>query len=241
MKSSGFTIFLAISFGITIPLFYISTLDVSPVLVFAALLVGSYVPALAAWIATTRDGDDVKRSFRKRLWGWGSGIWNLSAFLIPSVIWLIAFGVSTLFDKNRQPTWLALTAMPVIFLVNYGEEIGWRGYALPHLMERFNTFVASLVLGAIWALFHVALYWQRPTFGLLASAVILLMSVILAWMFVNTKMILPGTLLHAVFNAWTQVFINAGNESVLVAVVVLELLLAGYLFIRYGKELVVAR
>lgn len=239
VKNKNFLIFLVISFGVTVPLFYVSTLGISSAMVPVVLLAGSYVPALAAWIATARDGDEAKQAFRQRLWGIGGGTWLVKALVIPSIIWLVAFVISFLVNKDGQPVWAALAALPLIFLVNYGEEIGWRGYALPYLMERFNPFNASLVLGVIWALFHAALYWQRPVFGLLASAVIMLISVILAWMFVNTKTIIPGTLLHAVFNTWTQVFINAENEILLVVVIVLLGLVAGYLFIRYGKELTV--
>lgn len=239
MKNSSFVIFLVISFGITVPLFYVSTLEIAPPLIPLLLLLGSYIPAVAAWIAAARDGNDVKQAFRQRLWGIGSGIWLLAALAIPSVIWLASFGISFLLNKNGQPVWFALAALPLIFLVNYGEEIGWRGYALPYLMERLNPFNASLALGVIWALFHAAIYWQRPVFGLLASAVIILMSVILAWMFVNTKRIMPGTLLHAAFNAWTQVFINAENEFLLVIVIVFLGLFAGYLFTRYGRGLAV--
>jgi membrane protease YdiL (CAAX protease family) len=160
------------------------------------------------------------------------------AFLVPSAIWLIAFGISVLFNKNSQPVWVALATLPVIFLVNYGEEIGWRGYALPCLMRRFNPLVASLILGLIWALFHAALYWQRPSFGLMASLIILLVSVILAWIFVNTQKILPGTLFHAMFNAWTQVFVvGDSGERLLVVVCVLLLIVCGYLLLLFGKGL----
>jgi len=40
-----------------------------------------------------------------------------------------------------------------------GEELGWRGYALPRLLERFSPFVATLILGLIWAIWHVPAFY----------------------------------------------------------------------------------
>ena len=40
---------------------------------------------------------------------------------------------------------------------NLWEEIGWRGFALPRLQKRFSPLVASLVLGFLWSLWHLAL------------------------------------------------------------------------------------
>lgn len=236
MPRSRFVIFLAITFGITIPLFYFSTLQTSTLLVVAVWLVGSYIPALSAWIATIHDEPIAKEEFIQRLKIRANVSWFGFALLMPTGIWLLLFGVSALLQNRSQPAWLALAALPMIFLVNSGEEIGWRGYALPYLMKRFTPFAASLIVGVIWALFHAALYWQRPIFGLLASASIILMSVILAWLFVNTNSIWPGTLLHATFNTWTQVFVTPGREFLLGISILFTALVVGVLFIRYRED-----
>jgi membrane protease YdiL (CAAX protease family) len=241
MHSSNFILFLSISFGISVPIFYYSTLQSSPGLIAGILPAGSYMPASRAWIASGRDGGDAKAEFRQRLSGWGGAGWIWFAVLIPTVIWLFSFGTSTLIGITAQPMWAALAALPVIYLVKYGEEVGWRGYALPFLLKRFNPITASLVLGIIWTFFHAALYWQRPAFGLLTSVVIVLLSIVLAWMFINTSSILPGTLLHAIFNTWTQVFINPENASLLTVAILFIGLVAGYLFIRYRRGLVVVK
>jgi len=193
MRKYGFVIFLVISFAISIPLFVISTLQTSPGVIVLLFLLGSYGPALGAWVVLQNGGNEEEKSlFRKVLWKWVGGRWFLLALLVPSVLWVLAYLVSIIAGKGITPAWVALAGLPVIFIVNYGEEIGWRGYALPYLMKRFNPFAASLILGVVWGLFHVALNWQRPLMAFLTFVVTLTLSVILAWLFINTKSVLPG-------------------------------------------------
>ena len=48
-------------------------------------------------------------------------------------------------------------------IINLGEEIGWRGYALPKLQQRFSPLTSSVLLGAAWAAFHWVALAQNPT------------------------------------------------------------------------------
>lgn len=241
MRKYGFVLFLVISFAISIPLFVNSTQQTSTGVIVLLFLLGSYAPAFAAWIVVRGGGtDEEKLSFRSVLWKRTSSKWFLFALFVPSVLWLLAYAVSSMsISESILPVWLALAGSPVILIVNYGEEIGWRGYALPYLMKRFDPFSASLILGVIWGLFHVALNWQRPIFGFLTFCTTLALSMILAWMFINTKSILAGTFFHAVYNAWVQVFVIGGDMTILMVTTALIVCVAVYMVVRYGKELVV--
>jgi len=240
MRKYSFLLFLVISFAISIPLFVVSTLQTSTGVIVLLFLLGSYAPALGAWIVLRSGGIEEEKSlFREVLWKWVGGGWFLFALLVPSVTWILAYFGLKIAGKGIAPVWAAFAGLPVILIVNYGEEIGWRGYALPYLLKRFNPFAASLILGSIWGLFHVALNWQRPFTAFLTFSVTLALSVILAWLFINTKSVLPGTLFHAVFNTWTQVFVSGENVTALVWATVFSVIVAGYLVIRYGKKLTV--
>jgi membrane protease YdiL (CAAX protease family) len=104
-------------------------------------------------------------------------------------------------------------AVPVLFLVSLlinGEEMGWRGFALPRLQVRFSALTASLILGVIWTGFHLPLFWTvgstqagQPILGFLLS--IVASSVIVTWLYNNTGSLLLVLLFHASVNTWSQI------------------------------------
>ena len=117
----------------------------------------------------------------------------------------------------------------------YGEEIGWRGFALPRLQIRADALAASLRLGALWALWHWPLfvvldnYAELGAVGLVSWAVsILCASVVFGWLYNTTGgSILAVVALHTTVNLVTAtdgasvvtiVIVNAGVILVALAV-----------------------
>lgn len=98
----------------------------------------------------------------------------------------------------------------VLGIVN-GEEIGWRGFALPRMQARHSPLIANLLLGILWATFHLPLFWtpgsSQREIGLLAYPVITVMGGILfGWIYNNTRgSLLLAYLFHAAQNTWTQI------------------------------------
>jgi membrane protease YdiL (CAAX protease family) len=107
---------------------------------------------------------------------------------------------------------LAITFLYQIFFFNLtGEEIGWRGFALPRLLARTNPLVASLVLTFFWAIWH-AFYW-----GALGDPVLTAQywldtwvrlfpaTVLINWFYIRSRgSILVAGVLHAVSNTFFQ-------------------------------------
>ena len=70
--------------------------------------------------------------------------------------YLVGLGIATAGGGAFPFHVQALALLPIFLLTNLGEEIGWRGYALPKLQDRMSPLSASLLLGAIWGAFHWA-------------------------------------------------------------------------------------
>jgi membrane protease YdiL (CAAX protease family) len=95
---------------------------------------------------------------------------------------------------------------PVLFVLIIGEELGWRGYALPRLLARRSALAASLILGLLWGLWHLPTFYVpgAPQHGLPISAFLLLTmaySVLFTWIYLHTRgSVLIATLFHGAIN-----------------------------------------
>ncbi|HEY2809027.1 MAG TPA: type II CAAX endopeptidase family protein [Steroidobacteraceae bacterium] len=88
--------------------------------------------------------------------------------------------------------------------VGLGEEPGWRGFALPELMRRRRALAASLLLGGIWALWHLPLLGNEfaPAQALPFLITVFAGSVITAWIFNSSgQSVFLTMLMHSTVNA----------------------------------------
>ena len=80
-----------------------------------------------------------------------------------AAVWLAGAAVPPLRDFGIYSGLPSLPLPAVLLLVllcnGYGEEIGWRGFALERLQERFGPVAGTLVLAVLWA------GWHTPSFG----------------------------------------------------------------------------
>jgi uncharacterized protein len=137
-------------------------------------------------------------------------IWYVIALLGPFVL---AAGAAALTVATGAPApsteaytdWLgiAVALLSTIIIVGLFEEVGWRGFALPRLQHRLDALWAALVLGVIWAGWHlpelISDPGQRPPLQFIVW--ILAQSVILAWLYNSTNGSLPIVIIcHAAVN-----------------------------------------
>jgi uncharacterized protein len=86
---------------------------------------------------------------------------------------------------------LSIFAFGVNFLANTCEEIGWRGFALPHLQKRYNALIATLIVGTLWALWHLPLVFlvgnPMSEYPFLWFIIIVTNAFIYTWIYNSTK------------------------------------------------------
>lgn len=135
---------------------------------------GTFGPTLAALTLTTREeGRAGLRRLWQRLWRWRvGGGWYLFSFTGTAVVVLAALalyragGGSAPLTFNDPAQWYLI--IPVFFYVLFfsvlGEEIGWRGYALPRLQKCYGPTSASLIIGLVWVCWHLPLFWTPGNF-----------------------------------------------------------------------------
>ena len=176
-------------------------------------------PTLSAFIMTgATEGRDGIRRLLRRIVLWRVRLrWYLFVFLgIPAIMLLstvVMPGALASFDAVAVPSTLVLFVVAGLFFLFAGgpffEEIGWRGFALPRLQRLHGPLVGSLVLGILWALWHLPLFlipeWDTPHGSPLDVALyvvsVVALTVILTWVFNNTKgSVLLAILAHGYIN-----------------------------------------
>ncbi len=126
----------------------------------ALAALGAFGPLFAALLVARleRGGPGVRALFGQfRTWRVGVG-WYLLALLLPGALLVAGMAVYSLVSGDHGTPWVYLPTGPriaAVFLLPAAEEIGWRGFALPRLQERYGALRASLLLGALWGLWHV--------------------------------------------------------------------------------------
>jgi len=189
-----------------------------PLGLYATIAIASFVgPFLSAFIMTgiTEGREGVGRLLRQLVLWRVSFKWylfaliGLPAILVLSVIFLPGALASFQGLATLSPLFLLALFVYVFFLGGpLGEEPGWRGFALPRLQRRYGALVGSLILGPIWAFWHVPLFWA-PAWNLPPTILNIVMFVIAAtaftivmtWVFNNTKSsLLIAVLVHTSFD-----------------------------------------
>lgn len=182
--------------------------------------VGIYGPAFAA-IATAaiHGGRAELRALFTKLQRWRVG-WPWYVLVLlgpPACVWIgawthVVLGGTAAVSGIRWPLAAALILVTFIPFGPLGEELGWRGQALPRLEVHLSPLASSVTLGIIWAAWHVPMFWFPPvglptrnlrTVGMWAANVISF-SILLSYAARRTNYsVLIAILLHATLNAGT--------------------------------------
>jgi membrane protease YdiL (CAAX protease family) len=182
-----------------------------------ALFFGALGPMVAAVVLTAQEGGRAElRSLLNRVVRWRvAPFWYGVALLGPFVLQLGAMALHVLLGGQPPDLLAMIEALPTVLAlsvymfiqVGIGEEIGWRGYALPKLQTGYSALISSLILGVIWVLWHLPLFFNPATSynstPFWVFLVFLLpLPIVYTWIFNSTGgSVLMAMILHAVTNA----------------------------------------
>jgi membrane protease YdiL (CAAX protease family) len=215
--------YFALAFAITWVFWVPAALEARgliPSLPIPATFLGAFGPLLAAVVVTAQDDGRVGlRSLLGRVLRWRvPPIWYGVTILGPILLYLTAMALNVALGGQPPDLEAMIGALPIVLAISVymliavalGEEVGWRGYALPALQARYSALLASVILGVMWALWHLPLFFNPDTiYGNLPFVVQLALQVplaiLLTWVYNSTQgSVLMVMLFHAVFNAGGQ-------------------------------------
>lgn len=202
---------------------------ISPLPVPAGFL-AVFGPMVAAIVVTAQeDGRAGLRSLLGRVVRWRvAPIWYAVAILGPLALTLGAIGLHVVLGGQPPGLGLLVGALPTLVIyvaymtltVALGEEVGWRGYALPALQARYSALVASLILGVMWALWHLPVFFNPDTLYSNLSFLLWLVyavpvAVLITWVFNSAGgSVLMAILAHATLNASSELWKTIPEYSV---------------------------
>jgi membrane protease YdiL (CAAX protease family) len=175
---------------------------------------GAFGPLVSAGILTWVTGDSLREWARQALEWRVRPRWYVAALGLPLVFTTLPLTVAfaalgTPIEPSlllgRLPT-VVIGMVFVFFLGGGQEELGWRGFALPRLQQSYSALGASLIIGVVWAIWHLPLFFtawgdsQLP-FPVYSIALVAL-SVLFTWLYNNTRgSVLLTMMMHASFNS----------------------------------------
>ncbi len=236
-------VFFVLVFALTIPFWVIGAvtgLHILPGLPVSGL--ATFCPALAALILVRRENKGagtamlLKRAFDyKRI---KAKIWYAPILLLMPLVMVLSYGIMRLAGTPvpaPQIVILPTLILCVVFFIGaLGEELGWSGYVIDPMQDRWGALQASIVLGLIWAVYHyLGLVQVHRSVEWIAwwSLGTLAARVIIVWLYNNTgRSVFATALFHMMINVTWQLFpINgsyydprvSGLISALLAVIII--------------------
>ena len=217
--------FFLLIFALSVPLWLIgavTTLQLLPGLPVSSLM--AFCPLIAASILIYRECKAIgviellKRAFDYRRIK--VKIWYIPTVLLMPGIAVLAYGLMHLLQLPLPtPQFSGLSPLVMFlafFIAALGEEVGWTGYAIDPMQDRWNALQASILLGLVWATWHIVPFAQAdrsPTWIAWQFLTLVASRVLLVWLYNNTgKSVFAAALCHSMINVSWQLFPIHGSH-----------------------------
>lgn len=214
--------FILLTFVLSIPFLLVAETPLPGPLNLPVSSLMLVCPAIAAAILVFREegGGGVRRLFARVLDFRKIGmIWYLPILFLMPAIMLLSYGVMLLLGRPLPadpfvPYLLIPVFVLLFFITAIGEEAGWTGYATDPLQERWSALLTALVLGAVWAVWHLIpwILLNTPVWAAGQSLSTVALRVLIVWLYNNTgKSVFAATLFHGMVNVAEFSFPNYGS------------------------------
>ncbi|MDW3652141.1 MAG: type II CAAX endopeptidase family protein [Bacteroidia bacterium] len=254
IKKHPIASFLLINYLISWPTLYISYQiilaeeSITPMALIG--FIGAYGPSIAAiWVQYIIDKTQLKVLLGKLLRFKAKPKVYLYVIFLPILLYCLAYAASVLYQGEMLglDVWAGLTSIPLWFLAALpfgpmGEELGWRGFMLPKLLEKHSILKSTLYVGLAWGVWHLASFTfpgaAIPSFlsvnvwtiGLYMLNTISLSILFTYIHFVSKASVFLAILLHAFFNAASNIalefFLESSDTLTLTIAYILNMVLA---------------
>lgn len=189
-------------------------------------ILGGFVPSLVAVILTVARGGvkDLGALLRRSIQFKLGLTWYLAIVLVALLGAAGQILLNSLLGHRFNFSLYAAqlpSLLPLVVLGPLSEEYGWRGYLLVRLQQRWNALASSLVVGVVWGLWHLPLFYlvgtsqhelQLPYLGFFIG--IVATSIVLTWVNNNTRnSIWAAILFHWLYTYTTQVNASGVTRS----------------------------
>jgi len=144
--------------------------------------------------------------------------WYFPIVLLMPCIAVLSYGYMKMTGAVTIEPKISFLAVVIFFLVYFigaiSEELGWSGYVIDPLQNRYGALKASIILGFVWAIWHI-IPWsqthQTPVWIIWQSLATVFLRVIMVWIFNNTgKSVFGMILFHTMINISPYLIPNYG-------------------------------
>jgi uncharacterized protein len=215
-----FALTYVLSWAIWLPLMFVRlgvlSIGLPSATVTPLALLGVLMPSAAALIlASRRFGGEGVRSLVGRLLIWRVGWWWAFVLVLQPVILVLTVILNDVLGwgapvRLTYPASISALSVSVLFLAiaATGEEVGWRGYALPALQSVRTPLRSSVILGLVVATWHIPYWVLQGILGVYGIGYFVLnylfvvaITIQLTWIFNRTRSsVLVAIAFHVVFN-----------------------------------------
>ena len=192
-------------------------------LYFLIFFVGGIAPTVAPFLAIYFSDKEFKKYFLTIIKFRVSIFYYLFSISMIFGIAYLGIWINTLIKgsiwSGSSPDFISLVRLTFMMVVFGGlEELGWRGLLLPALTKFFEFQISALIVGVIWAIWHLPLFFMRGApqyqsdFSAFAIQTIGL-GFVLAWLYGRTKSVFVCVLFHAFANAVSSSGLSSSDSN----------------------------